>query len=134
MRLMRPPWRKAAEQFPDDDDIAVLYAESVMDVSPWNYWQPGGKTRRRKRPDRADIGARACQKSGPSRRNALLHSRGRGLGSAAARGALCGSAARRDSGRRHLVHMPSHIYYRVGRYLDAFADNKIGGRRSMRNI
>ena len=33
---------KAAEKFPDDDDIAVLYAESVMDVSPWNYWQPGG--------------------------------------------------------------------------------------------
>src|SRR5262249_31397291 len=25
----------------------------------------------------------------------------------------------------HLVHMPSHIYYRVGRYLDALADNKI---------
>src|SRR4051794_34789167 len=30
-------------QFPDDDEIAVLYAESVMDISPWNYWQPGGK-------------------------------------------------------------------------------------------
>src|SRR5262249_55185922 len=29
-------------KFPDDNDIAALYAESVMDVSPWNYWQPGG--------------------------------------------------------------------------------------------
>src|ERR1700693_1599643 len=27
-------------------------------------------------------------------------------------------------GAAHLVHMPSHIYYRVGRYLDALADNK----------
>ena len=27
-------------------------------------------------------------------------------------------------GAGHLVHMPSHIYYRVGRYLDALADNK----------
>src|SRR5262249_3981929 len=33
---------KLAEQFANDDDIAVLYAESVMDLSPWNYWQPGG--------------------------------------------------------------------------------------------
>jgi tetratricopeptide (TPR) repeat protein len=24
----------------------------------------------------------------------------------------------------HLLHMPSHIYYRLGRYLDALADNK----------
>src|SRR5262245_64894134 len=34
---------KAAAQFPDDNEIAVLYAESVMDLSPWNYWQPGGR-------------------------------------------------------------------------------------------
>src|SRR5262249_52417540 len=34
---------KVASQFPDDDEIAVFYAESVMDVSPWNYWQPGGR-------------------------------------------------------------------------------------------
>ena len=27
-------------------------------------------------------------------------------------------------GAGHLVHMPSHIYYRVGRYLDALEDNK----------
>jgi hypothetical protein len=33
---------KVAAQFPDDNDIAVLYAEAVMDLSPWNYWQPGG--------------------------------------------------------------------------------------------
>ena len=34
---------KVAAQFPDDNEIAVLYAESVMDLSPWNYWQPGGR-------------------------------------------------------------------------------------------
>src|SRR5258708_19422377 len=31
-----------AAKFPDDNDIAALYAEAVMDLSPWNYWQPGG--------------------------------------------------------------------------------------------
>jgi hypothetical protein len=34
---------KVAAPFPDDDEIAVLYAEAVMDLSPWNYWQPGGR-------------------------------------------------------------------------------------------
>jgi hypothetical protein len=34
---------KVATQFPDDDDIAALYAEAVMDLSPWNYWKPGGR-------------------------------------------------------------------------------------------
>ena len=34
---------KVAAEFPEDNEIAVLYAESVMDVSPWNYWQPGGR-------------------------------------------------------------------------------------------
>src|SRR5262249_27192522 len=35
---------KVAAQFPDDDDIAVLYAESVMDLSPWDYWKkPAGR-------------------------------------------------------------------------------------------
>ena len=33
---------EAARQFPDDNDIAVLYAEAVMDLSPWDYWKPGG--------------------------------------------------------------------------------------------
>src|SRR6266478_4370854 len=33
---------QVATQFPDDNEIAVLHAEAVVDVSPWDYWQPGG--------------------------------------------------------------------------------------------
>src|SRR5262249_39313983 len=33
---------KLATDFPEDNEIAVLYAEAVMDLSPWNYWQLGG--------------------------------------------------------------------------------------------
>ena len=36
--------QEVAERFPDDLDIATLYAESLMDLSPWNYWADGGKT------------------------------------------------------------------------------------------
>src|SRR6186713_79524 len=34
---------KAAKQFADDDEIATLHAEAVMDLSPWDYWKPGGR-------------------------------------------------------------------------------------------
>jgi hypothetical protein len=32
----------AAAKFPDDLDIQAMYAEALMDRSPWNYWEPGG--------------------------------------------------------------------------------------------
>src|SRR5690242_18811666 len=35
---------RAAARFPEDLDIAAIYAESLMDLSPWDYWEPGGKT------------------------------------------------------------------------------------------
>jgi hypothetical protein len=34
---------KVATQFSDDEEIATLYAEAVMDLSPWDYWKPGGR-------------------------------------------------------------------------------------------
>ena len=34
--------RDVAARFPDDLDIATLYAEALMDLSPWDYWADGG--------------------------------------------------------------------------------------------
>jgi tetratricopeptide (TPR) repeat protein len=116
---------QAAAQFPEDNEIAVLYAESVMDLSPWDYWQPGG---REPNPQSAPIvptlervlardpdhpGAihyyiHAVEASDRPQRAEPYADRLRGAVPAAG----------------HLVHMPSHIYYRVGRYLDALVDNK----------
>jgi tetratricopeptide (TPR) repeat protein len=116
---------RVAAQFPDDDEIALLHAEALMDLSPWNYWQPGG---REPNPQSAQIVptlervlARAPNHVGaihyyihaveasdrPERAEPYADRM---------RGAIPGAG--------HLVHMPSHIYYRVGRYLDALADNK----------
>lgn len=33
---------EAARAFPDDDTIQVLFAEALMDLSLWNYWDAGG--------------------------------------------------------------------------------------------
>jgi len=116
---------KVASQFPDDDDIAVLYAESVMDLSPWNYWKPGGHepnpqstpivptlervlARNPNHPGAIHFYIHAVEASDRPGRAEPYADR--------LRGAIPGAG--------HLVHMPSHIYYRVGRYLDALKDNK----------
>jgi len=116
---------KVAAQFPDDNEIAVLYAEAVMDLSPWNYWQPGGGTpnqqsapivptlervlaRDPNHPGAIHYYIHAVEASDRPERAEPYADR--------LRGAIPGAG--------HLVHMPSHIYYRVGRYLDALADNK----------
>jgi tetratricopeptide (TPR) repeat protein len=117
---------KVAAQFPDDDEIAVLYAEAVMDLSPWNYWQPGG---REPNPQSAPIvptleRVLARQPDHPGAIHYYIHAvEASDLPQRAEpyadrlRGAIPGAG--------HLVHMPSHIYYRIGRYLDALADNKV---------
>ena len=116
---------KVARKFPDDDEIAVLYAESVMDVSPWNYWQPGGHeptpqaapivptlervlARNPGHPGAAHFYIHAVEASDRPQRAEPFADRMRGSMPAAG----------------HVVHMPSHIYYRVGRYLDALSVNK----------
>jgi tetratricopeptide (TPR) repeat protein len=116
---------KVAAQFPDDNEIAVLYAESVMDLSPWNYWQPGGRApnqqsgpivptlervlaRDPNHPGAIHYYIHAVEASDRPERAEPYADR--------LRGAIPGAG--------HLVHMPSHIYYRVGRYIDALADNK----------
>ena len=116
---------KVAAEFPEDNEIAVLYAESVMDVSPWNYWQPGG---REPNPQSVAIvptleRVLARDPNHPGAMHYYIHAVEASDRPERAephadrlRGAIPGAG--------HLVHMPSHIYYRVGRYLDALSDNK----------
>jgi tetratricopeptide (TPR) repeat protein len=116
---------KVAAEFPDDNEIGVLYAESVMDLSPWNYWQPDGRepnpqsvpivpalervlARDPNHPGAIHYYIHAVEASDRPQRAEPYADR--------LRGAIPSAG--------HLVHMPSHIYYRVGRYLDALADNK----------
>jgi hypothetical protein len=117
---------RVAADFPDDHEIALLYAEAVMDLSPWNYWQPGGHepnapsapivptlervlAKDPNHPGAIHLYIHAVEASDRPQRAEPYADR--------LRGAVPGAG--------HLVHMPSHIYYRVGRYLDALADNKI---------
>ena len=116
--------RGLAERFPDDLDAATLYAESMMDLRPWELWTHHGKPR----PGTLEIVAtlEAVLKRDPDHPGAnhyYIHaveasgSPERGLASADRLGSLVPGAG-------HLVHMPSHIYMRTGRYSDAVAANE----------
>ena len=116
---------KAAAKFRDDNEIATLYAEAVMNLSPWDYWKPGGRdpnpqsvpivptlervlARNPNHPGAIHFYIHAVEASDRPKRAEPYADR--------LRNAIPGAG--------HLVHMPSHIYYRVGRYLDALKDNK----------
>src|SRR5258708_15838498 len=103
-----------AAQFPEDDNIAVLYAESVMDLSPWDYWQPGGREPNSQSAPIVPTLERVLARD-PDHPGAI-HYYIHAVKASARPNRPEPSAARLRGavpGAGHLVHMPSHIYYRI---------------------
>lgn len=115
---------RAAQQFPEDLTIATLYAEAVMDLSPWDYWKPGGAEPNPQSVPIVPTLERVLAKD-PNHAGAIhlyIHAV-----EASDRPERAEPYADRLVGQMpgagHMVHMPSHIYYRVGRYKDALKAN-----------
>ena len=116
--------REVAERFPEDDDALTLFAEALMDTMPWDYYVDPETPK----PETRELVAtleRVIARS-PDHVGALhlyIHAvepsstPGRGEAAADRLGPL-------SPGAGHLVHMPSHIYLRIGRYADASAANE----------
>ncbi|MBD2562620.1 tetratricopeptide repeat protein [Nostoc foliaceum] len=115
---------KLVKRYPDDLDVATLYAESLMDLHPWQHWTKDGKPQ----PDTEEIVAilESVLKRNPNHTGAnhyYIHaveaspSPEKALVSAKRLGILAPAAG-------HLVHMPSHIYFRVGDYEGAMRANE----------
>lgn len=112
-------------RFPDDLDAAALYVESVMDLRPWGYWQPDDTPYE----GTADI-VRLVEdviRRNPTHPGALhlyIHlmepTSQPGRAEAAADRLLTLMPA-----AGHMVHMPGHIYHRIGRYADAVRANEL---------
>ncbi|MDQ2976310.1 MAG: hypothetical protein M3R69_13005 [Acidobacteriota bacterium] len=116
--------RKVHLQFPNDPDISMLYVESVMDLRPWGYWTRDGTPYERT----AEIVALTEKviTQNPNHPGALhlyIH-----LMEAYAAYKAEPAADRLLTlmpAAGHMVHMPAHIYQRVGRYADAARSNEL---------
>jgi tetratricopeptide (TPR) repeat protein len=115
--------RQVARQFPGDPDAATFFADAMMNLRPWRLWTQDGKPE----PGTEEIVATleavlAAHPDHPGALHLYIHAveaspePGRGAAAADRLGALMPGAG-------HLVHMPSHIYFRVGRYADAVTAN-----------
>jgi tetratricopeptide (TPR) repeat protein len=117
--------REVARQFPDDLEAGTFFADSMMNLRPWNLWTADGAPQ----PGTEELVATlerviAKNPNHPGALHLYIHaveaSREPGRAEAAAdrlRPLMPGAG--------HLVHMPSHIYWRVGRYADAVSVNAV---------
>lgn len=111
------------KRYPDDLDAATFYAEAVMDLRPWNYWtrdkQPYPETREVLRVLESVL---ERNPNHPGAIHLYIHA------VEYARPEIAEAEAEKlwelASGAGHLVHMPSHIFRRIGRYNDASKSNE----------
>ena len=117
--------KAVAAQFPDDDTVATLYAESVMDTQPWDYWEAAG-TKPKGRAAEIFSTLENVLKRNPDHPGAIhlyIHAiessatPERGLPHARRLAGLMPGAG-------HIVHMPAHIYYRTGMFRESLEVNK----------
>ena len=119
----------AAGRFPHDDDVAVLAAEAAMDTSPWNYWESDKKTPIGRSGDAVRLVDGVVRRN-PSHVQAahlyvhLLESSDPQRAEAAADRLSVPSVPTAG----HLVHMPGHIYERLGRHADSIRVNIAAAR------
>ena len=115
-----------ARQFPADDDVQLFYAEALMTANPWKLWGLDGKAS----PGTAEIVATlenvlARNPQHPGANHYYIHAI-----EASPHPEKAVAAAERlpglIPGAGHIVHMPAHIFQRVGRYADAGAANRDG--------
>jgi tetratricopeptide (TPR) repeat protein len=115
--------RKVWAAHPDDADVGVLFADAVMNLRPWDLWSSAGEPR----PETPEIMAAlervlSMVPDHPMACHLYIHTM---EASPTPEKALPAADRLRERvpGAGHLVHMPSHIDIRLGRYEQAIAAN-----------
>jgi cytochrome c-type biogenesis protein CcmH/NrfG len=113
-----------AKKYPDDLDAATMYAEALMDLRPWNYWQRDGHPYDQTG-EIVGMLEKVLAKSPnhPGANHYYIHAMEATKDPEKAE-AAADRLLKLMPGAGHMVHMPSHIYQRVGRYADAAASNQ----------
>ncbi len=116
--------KKVYQKYPADVNIAALYAESLMDLHPWNLFTKNGEAQPWT-PEIIEVLENAI-KNDPRHAGAnhfYIHAVEM---SNTAERSMASADLLRDlvPGSGHLVHMPSHTYIRTGRYHDGVVANQ----------
>jgi tetratricopeptide (TPR) repeat protein len=110
---------EVAEQYPDDADALAIYAEAMMDLTPWNFWTADGEATEYTERILATLeAAMALNPDHPAANHYYIHATEASRNPERA----LESARRLETlvpGAGHLSHMPAHTYWRTGRYADA---------------
>ncbi len=112
------------QQYPDDLDAATFHAEALMNLQPWDFWDAEGNAK-------GNTGQIVAQLESVLARNGAhpgalhLYIHAVEASPEPERGAAAADRLRDlIPGSGHLVHMPAHIYARVGRWHDAALVNQ----------
>ena len=113
----------AYKAFPADPEAGTLYADSLMNLQPWDYWEKDGTPK-----GRIEEIVRVLEKTiqqhpdHPGANHLYIHAVEASKDPDRAE-PMADRLRTLVPGSGHLVHMPSHIYIRVGRYADAVDSN-----------
>ncbi len=115
---------KLAAAYPDDLDAVTMHAESMMDLQPWDFWDASGQPKGHAAEIVSQLEAVIAR--APDHAGALhLYIHAVEASPTPERGVAAADRLRELlPGSGHLVHMPAHIYARVGRYHDAVIANQ----------
>lgn len=122
-RAFAAAMRKLVERFPDDLDARTLFAEALMDTRPWSYWTRDGLPyEETKEIQSALMQVLDTHENHPGALHLWIH-----LWEATDTPERAEAEADRlvplMPGAGHIVHMPAHIYQRVGRFQDVIDVN-----------
>jgi tetratricopeptide (TPR) repeat protein len=124
-RAFSDAMRQLTRQHPDDLDALTMYAESLMDLRPWNYWSRDGIPYEETKHALAALEAvLAKHPNHPGALHYWVH-----LWEPTDTPERAEAEADRllplMPGAGHIVHMPAHIYQRVGRHVDVVKSNQM---------
>lgn len=120
--------QRVHRQYPTDTDVAVLYAEALMDLRPWDLWSEDGEPRP-ETPVILDLleNVLAQQASHPGANHLYIHA----VEASPSPQRAVDAADRLRTlmpGSGHMVHMPAHIDVRTGKWAQAADQNEMSMR------
>ena len=127
--------RGLVQAYPDDLDAATLYAESLMNLHPWQLWAQDGTPDRGHARRSSRCSSRCC--SGMPNHVGANHYYIHAVEASLAPDRALPSAKKLETlvpAAGHLVHMPAHTYMRTGDYLGAVTANAARRRSRSRYI